>query len=71
MNKACAAVYARSIGVPRPLLDKAKDDLIDCLPDLLAEVQRMEEIMQDPFIKGYLAMREELRAQGKEACDGT
>lgn len=45
---------ARSIGVPRPLSDKAKDELIDCIMPLCDEINRMEKLLDDPFIAGYL-----------------
>lgn len=57
MNRAVAAVYARSIGVARPLSDEAKDALIDCIMPLVEEVNRMEKILSDPFIQGYLEAR--------------
>lgn len=57
MNKAVSAVYARSIGVPRPLSDEAKDALIACIMPLVDEVNRMDGILRDPFIKGYLEAR--------------
>ena len=57
MNRAVAAVYARSIGVQRPLSDEAKDALIECIMPLVDEVNRLDAIVRDPFIKGYLEAR--------------
>lgn len=68
MNKAVAAVYARSIGVPRPLSDEAKDALIDCIMPLVEEVNRMDELLRDPFIKGYIEARKQWTAFGASAA---
>ena len=58
MNRAVAAVYARSIGTDHTD-QKVRDSLIDCIMPLVAEVNRMEAILDDPFIRGYLETRKQ------------
>jgi hypothetical protein len=58
MNPAVAAVYARSIGTDHSD-QKVRDSLIDCIMPLVAEVNRMESLLEDPFIRGYLAARKQ------------
>jgi hypothetical protein len=58
VNLAIAAVYAITVRHPseadRPYTDAEKDKLIACLPALIDQVQRLEKIARDPFVKGYL-----------------
>lgn len=56
MNRAIAAVYAISIGGGEPAnyTSKQKDKLIACIPALIAEVSRLDEIASDPFVRGYI-----------------
>lgn len=56
MNQAIAAVYAISIGGgdPANYTPGQKDKLIACMPALVDEVSRLEEIERDPFIRGYI-----------------
>lgn len=58
MNPAVAAVYARSIGTDHAD-QKVRDSLIDCIMPLVNEVNRMEALLDDPFIRGYLEARKQ------------
>jgi hypothetical protein len=58
MNPAVAAVYARSIGTDHSD-QKVRDKLIDCIMPLVAEVNRLEGLLDDPFIRGYLEARKQ------------
>lgn len=56
MNRAIAAVYAITIGggEPHNYTSEQKDKLIACIPDLIVELRRLEEIAHDPFVRGYI-----------------
>ena len=59
MNKAIAAIYAITIRTPvkgevPPLTDAEKNALIDRIPALIDEINHLEKIVDDPFIRGYL-----------------
>lgn len=59
MNRAIAAVYAISIrhkDAP-PLNDADKQALIDCIPALIEQVKRLDKLLEDPLIAGYLEAR--------------
>lgn len=56
MNRAVAKVYAISTRhESRPHTPEEKDRLIECIPELISEVERMETLLRDPFIAGYIA----------------
>ena len=60
MNRAVASIYAITIGgTPGPEQD-AK--LVALIPPLISEVNRMEKLLSDPFIRGYLEAREQWTA---------
>ena len=65
MNPAVATVYARSIGTDHSD-QKVRDSLIACIMPLVDEVNRMEAILEDPFIRGYLEARKQWVAAAKE-----
>lgn len=55
MNKAIAKVYALTIGGSAyPYTDEERRKLVDCIPDLIAEINRLDEIARDPFVRGYV-----------------
>lgn len=55
MNGAIAAVYAITIGGScYPYTDEERRKLVDCIPGLVAQVQRLDELLSDPFIRGYV-----------------
>ena len=57
MNHAVSRVYAITIGgTPGPEQDR---ELVECIPALIDEVNRMDELLRDPFIRGYLEAREQ------------
>ena len=67
MNRAIAAVYSISIGSERPTdgrkyTDRDMGRLVDCIPALCDEVNRMERLLDDPFIRGYLEARKQWTA---------
>lgn len=54
MNRTIAAVYAISIRGDRPYTESEKDRLIDCIPALVDQVKRLDDLLSDPFIRGYV-----------------
>jgi hypothetical protein len=58
MNRAIAAVYAISIRhsseAGKPYTDEQKDKLLECIPELVRQVQAYDELRSDPWIKTYL-----------------
>jgi hypothetical protein len=55
MNKAIASVYAITIGGSiYPYTDEERRKLVDCIPALIAEISRLDEIARDPFVKGFV-----------------
>lgn len=56
MNRAIASVYALTIGggEPKDYTPEMKDKLIACIPVLVDEVSRMDALLRDPFIRGYI-----------------
>lgn len=55
MNRAVAAVYAITIGgsLP-PYTAEERIKLVECIPALIDEINRLEKIAHDPFVKGYV-----------------
>lgn len=60
MNRVVAQVYAITIG-HAPLDDKAKRDLLDLIPVLTAEINKLDEQLRDPFIQGWIKVKQELK----------
>lgn len=58
MNRAVAAVYAITVTDEMPLSDEKKQKLFDLVPVLVAEINRLSAIANDPFIVGYIKARE-------------
>jgi hypothetical protein len=56
MNRVIASVYALTIGGGdrADYTPEMKDKLIALIPSLMDEVSRMDAILRDPFIRGYL-----------------
>jgi hypothetical protein len=55
MNSAIGAVYAITIGgSPYPYTDEERRKLVDCIPALVDQAKRLEELLRDPFIRGYI-----------------
>lgn len=59
MNRAIAAVYSISVGSKRPSNGKEYTDedahrLVKCIPALVTQVQRLDKLLADPFIRGYI-----------------
>lgn len=67
MNRAIASVYAVTIGgSAHPYTDEERRKLVDCIPALIAEISRLDEIARDPFVRGYC----ERFGVGKTASEG-
>ena len=59
MNAAIASVYAISITHEGGRLSQEqKDKIVDRVPLLIEEIQRLERIAHDPFVQGYLKAKE-------------
>lgn len=58
MNRAVAQVYAITIG-NTPSSDESKQRLCDLVPVLVAEINRLDAIAADPFVRGYIEARKE------------
>jgi hypothetical protein len=55
MNRAIAAVYAITIGgSPPPYTDEERRKLVECIPALVDQVKRLDDLLRDPFIRGYM-----------------
>ena len=55
MNRYIAAIYAISISHDgHALTQEQKDKLVDRIQPLCDEINRLEAIVDDPFIRGYL-----------------
>lgn len=58
MNRVVSKIYAISIGHEKgPIAGYTQRDcesLIGCLGDVCAEIQRLEDLLHDPIIAGYL-----------------
>ena len=68
MNRAIAKVYAITVGgTPGPEQDR---ELVKLLPDLIAEISRMDDLLRDPFIRGYLEAREQWNRSTARECEG-
>lgn len=58
MNRAIAAIYAISITHDgRDLTPEENAQIVAKVPALIEEVRRLEEIVNDPIIAGYLTAR--------------
>ncbi len=55
MNRVVAQVYAITVSHEGgPLSDAQKTKLLDLVPVLVAEINKLDEIARDPFVRGYL-----------------
>lgn len=55
MNRAIASVYAITIGSGgEPYTAEEKTKLVQAIPALIDEIQRLEKIAHDPFVRGYV-----------------
>ena len=59
MNRAIANVYAISITHEGGVTQDQKNRIYDLVPALIAEINRMEKLLDDPFIAGYLKAKEQ------------
>jgi hypothetical protein len=63
MNRVIASVYAICIRHPnvadQPFTDDQKQKLLDCIDPLVNEVERLEFLLNDPWIATYLKVKEE------------
>jgi hypothetical protein len=70
MNRVIASVYAISIGGARALgqpgqqfTDEVNRKLVERIPSLIEEIQRLEAIAHDPLVEAALAFRDNLVRQ--------
>lgn len=66
MNMAIASVYAITITHEGGITQDQKNRVFEKVPALIAEIQRLEDIVNDPIIRGYL----EAKAQGRLSLNG-
>jgi len=60
VNRAIASIYAISITHDgHPLTTEQKCAIADRVPDLIKEFNRLEEIANDPFVRGYIEARKQ------------
>lgn len=60
MNRAIASLYAISIGsrqVEGNFAPEVQKKLVEHIPHLVGEIQRLEKIVHDPLVQGALQMR--------------
>lgn len=66
MNQALAKIYAISITHEgKPLTVEQKCAIADAVPDLITEFNRLADIANDPFVRGYVEMRKQLDRERK------
>ena len=75
MNRVIASVYAISIGGEpgkdgQQFSDAVNARLVEKIPSLVAEIQRLEKIAHDPFVKGCLHVREAVVSAARTAVNG-